>query len=110
MIPAEMTASGVAALIALGLCSAALLCASIRLVMGPTLGDRVVALDLISMLIVCALVAFAVHAEDHSYLDAALAMALVSFLATVAFARYIDRSPPDAGDGEGDEAERKDPE
>ncbi|MEL6264742.1 MAG: cation:proton antiporter [Pseudomonadota bacterium] len=65
-----------------------------RLVKGPTLADRVVALDLLSVLLMALLVIFAVAVEVPAYLDAALALSLVSFLATVAFARYIERRNP----------------
>lgn len=65
----------------------------VRLLKGPTLADRVVALDLVTMLLVVALTLFAMWSGEAAYLDAALPLALVAFLATVAFARYIDRSP-----------------
>ncbi|MEM9781157.1 MAG: monovalent cation/H+ antiporter complex subunit F [Pseudomonadota bacterium] len=65
-----------------------------RLVVGPTLPDRVVALDMLTVLLMALLMIFAVAVEVPSYLDAALALALVAFLATVAFARYIERRDP----------------
>jgi len=66
--------------------------AFIRLVRGPQAADRVAALDLISVLIVAFLAAYAVHAGDTSFLDVALAYALVAFLGTVALARFLLRS------------------
>lgn len=72
--------------------------AFIRLVRGPQAADRVAALDLISVLIVAFLAAYAVHAGDTSFLDVALAYALVAFLGTVALARFLLRSyRPDRG-------------
>ena len=72
--------------------------AFIRLVRGPQAADRVAALDLISVLIVAFLAAYAVHAGDTSFLDVALAYALVAFLGTVALARFLLRSHrPDRG-------------
>jgi multicomponent Na+:H+ antiporter subunit F len=65
-----------------------------RVVRGPTLADRVVALDLVSMLIVAFLTLFALAVRRDAFLDAALALALVAFLATVAFARFIERGGP----------------
>ncbi|MEL6209373.1 MAG: cation:proton antiporter [Pseudomonadota bacterium] len=62
-----------------------------RVIVGPTLADRVVGLDLLSMLLTALLVLFALAVEVSAYLDAALALSLVSFLATVAFARYLER-------------------
>ena len=70
----------------------------IRLVRGPQAADRVVALDLIAVLIVAFLAAYAVHAGDTSILDVAIAYALVAFLGTVALARFLLRSHrPDRG-------------
>ena len=65
--------------------------ATVRLIRGPSLSDRVVALDLISILLVAFLVVFAFASSVQAYLDAALALALVGFLGTVAFARLINQ-------------------
>lgn len=69
----------------------------IRLVRGPQETDRVVALDLISVLIVGFLAAFAVYAKETSFLDVAIAYALVAFLGTVALARFLHRTPEQPG-------------
>lgn len=71
----------------------ALLIAFLRLLRGPTLADRVVAIDLITMIVVLLLTLFGMAVDDGAYLDAAIALGLVAFLATVAFARYIERLP-----------------
>ncbi|MBT8371185.1 MAG: cation:proton antiporter [Deltaproteobacteria bacterium] len=63
-----------------------------RLARGPTAADRVIALDLLSMLVVAFLVAVSIHAQETSYLDVAIAYACISFLGTVALARYITRT------------------
>ena len=65
--------------------------AFLRLIRGPSLPDRVVALDLITILAVgfCAL--FAIAAEEAAFLDVAIALALIAFLATVALARFAER-------------------
>lgn len=68
---------------------AALGLALVRIFRGPTAFDRVVALDLIGGICLCAIVFFAIHFDQPVLLDAAFAIALVSFLATVAFARYL---------------------
>ena len=77
---------------ALALLIISMVLAFIRLVWGPQAADRVVALDLISVLIVAFLAAYAVHAGDTSFLDVAIAYALVAFLGTVALARFLLRS------------------
>ena len=66
--------------------------AFVRLVRGPRAADRIVALDLIAVLIVAFVGAYAVHAGDTSFLDVAIAYALVAFLGTVALSRYLLRS------------------
>lgn len=63
-----------------------------RMVRGPRAADRVVALDLITMLVLAFLTAFAVQSGDTSFLDVAIAFALVAFLGTVALARFLMRS------------------
>jgi len=63
-----------------------------RMARGPTAADRVIALDLLSMLVVAFLVAFSIYARETSYLDVAIAYACIAFLSTVALARYIART------------------
>jgi multicomponent Na+:H+ antiporter subunit D len=70
----------------------ALIAATYRLIVGPSLADRVVALDLITMLLVAFLVVFTLASGIRAYIYAAIALALIGFLATVAFARYIERT------------------
>jgi multicomponent Na+:H+ antiporter subunit F len=66
----------------------------VRLVKGPTLPDRVIAIDLIGVLMVCVLVVMAGATSQHAFLDVALVVALISFVGTVAYARYIERDRP----------------
>ena len=74
------------ALIVLGL---ALLLSIVRIVIGPTLSDRVLALDLMTVVAMGFVGAVAVRTGLMLYLDIAIALALLGFLATVALARYI---------------------
>jgi multicomponent Na+:H+ antiporter subunit F len=60
-----------------------------RLARGPTGADRVVALDLISVLVVAFLVAVSTITRESSYLDVAIAYACIAFLGTIALARFI---------------------
>ena len=71
----------------------ALLFAFVRLVKGPTLADRVIASDLITTIVVVLLALIGMALDNSAYLDAAIALGLIAFLATVAFARYIERLP-----------------
>ena len=64
----------------------------VRLVKGPDAADRIVALDLMSMLIVAFLATESIYAGETSFLDVAIAYALIAFLGTVALARFLMRS------------------
>ena len=63
----------------------------IRLAKGPTLPDRVIAIDLIGVILVCLLVLMAGVTAQQAFLDVAMVVALISFVGTVAYARYIER-------------------
>jgi multicomponent Na+:H+ antiporter subunit F len=77
--------------LALAMVGLAMFLAFIRLVRGPSLPDRVVALDLIGTLTVGVIAAYDIATEQPVLLDAATVVALVAFLGTVAFARYVER-------------------
>ena len=70
----------------------ALLLTLLRLGKGPTLADRVVALDLLGTLGISVVAVVALAARNAVYLDVAIVLALLSFLGTVAFAAYLERS------------------
>jgi len=63
----------------------------IRLAKGPTLPDRVIAIDLIGVLLVCLLVVIAGLTVQQAFLDVAMVVSAISFVGTVAYARYIER-------------------
>jgi multicomponent Na+:H+ antiporter subunit F len=83
---------GLAGRIALAALLLSIILAFVRLVKGPAAADRIVALDLISILIVAFLAAYSIYARETSFLDVAIAYALIAFLGTVAFARFLMRS------------------
>ncbi|ABD56607.1 monovalent cation/H+ antiporter complex subunit F [Jannaschia sp. CCS1] len=64
----------------------------IRLVRGPSLPDRIVALDMMTVLIVSFCGLYAMLAGDTAFVDVAIVVAIIGFLATVALARFVDRS------------------
>lgn len=76
---------------ALALVGVAVLLAFVRLVRGPDLANRVVAVDLLSALGVGIAGVAAVASDDAVYLDVALVLALIAFLGTVGFARYAEK-------------------
>lgn len=78
-----------ATLIAMGLLLAALALTLLRLVRGPALPDRILALDVMTTLALCFIAVFTIKTGFALYLDIAISLGLVGFLATVAFARYV---------------------
>ncbi len=76
--------------IALGILGLAAILGLVRLVRGPSLADRVVAVELLGTIAIGMIAAAAVVSGASALLDVALIVALVAFLGTVAFARYIE--------------------
>lgn len=77
--------------IAFVLLGLAMILSFLRLARGPSLPDRVVALDLVTILAVAFSALTAIATGASAFLDVAIALALVAFLATVAFARFAER-------------------
>ena len=76
---------------ALLIVAAALLVDFVRVVRGPSLPDRVVAVDLIGVSSVGLMALGAAVTGQRGFLDAALVIALLGFLATVAYSRYAEK-------------------
>ncbi len=69
----------------------AMVIAGVRIARGPHVADRVVALDMLSLLGAAAAGLAAVATGSMAFVDVALGVALVGFLATVAFAGFMER-------------------
>lgn len=69
-----------------------LVAAAFRVVQGPHLADRVVALDLVAYVSVCLIASGAMLTDEGPLLDVALVLSLLAFLGTVAFARFLERT------------------
>ena len=82
----EATLALVLALLAFGI-----LLALVRLLRGPTLPDRVVAIDLIATQAVAMLASSAIAFNEPALLQPALVLTLIAFVGTVAFARYVGK-------------------
>ncbi len=93
MIADHIQTVGVA--IAAILLAASMVCAAIRILRGPGGPDRVLALDLISLLGVAVTGLAVMISGSTAFIDIALGVALVGFLATVAFASFIERGSID---------------
>lgn len=79
-------------LVVLPMLGVAILLAFARLVRGPSLPDRVVALDLLVSLGIGIVVVHAIHEDQPAILDVGVILALVAFLGTVTFALYVEKS------------------
>jgi multicomponent Na+:H+ antiporter subunit F len=70
----------------------------VRLVRGPSLADRVVAIDVLTAVAIGFIATYVVATGATALLDAALVLALVAFMATAAFARFVEhRAAPEEG-------------
>lgn len=62
-----------------------------RLIKGPSLHDRILALDSISYTIVGMVGVFSILMDTEVYLDIILLIGILAFLSTIAFCRYVER-------------------
>lgn len=65
--------------------------AFVRLVLGPSLPDRVVALDVMATMAVGALALVSMQTGEKMLLDVGLAIALITFLGTIALAMSLEK-------------------
>lgn len=75
--------------VALGLLSVSFIVTVFRVVRGPTLPDRILALDMLVTVAIGFIAVIGIKTGFTLYLDIAIALGLVGFLATVAFARFV---------------------
>ena len=94
---------GIATSITLVVLSLAFILTAVRVVIGPELADRVLALDMLVSIGIGFIAVIAIKTGFTLYLDIAIALSLVGFLSTVAFARYILTR----GKKESDESEKE---
>lgn len=97
-LTAEMPILDGAVQIAFVMVMAAVILSMVRLIKGPSLPDRVVALDTMTVLIVAFCGLYTLDSGATAFLDVAVVLALIGFLATVALARFVERKRkrPDA--------------
>jgi multicomponent Na+:H+ antiporter subunit F len=66
----------------------------VRVVIGPSLPDRVIALDMAATIVVAMILTHCVETDSAYYIPAAISIALLSFVGTVALALYIRKGGP----------------
>ncbi|ANU23800.1 Na(+)/H(+) antiporter subunit F1 [Planococcus donghaensis] len=62
-----------------------------RLVKGPTIADRVVALDAIGISLVSIIALLSLIIETEFFLEVILLLSILSFIGTIAFAKFLER-------------------
>lgn len=63
----------------------------IRIVLGPSFPDRVIAMDVIGVNIISAIAIISIFFNTKAYLDAILILAILAFISTIAFSKFIER-------------------
>lgn len=71
--------------------SIALVIVFIRFLKGPTIVDRIIALDLIVTIGIGIISIYSIIYNQPNFLDIALILALIAFLGTVAFTYYLEK-------------------
>lgn len=79
-------------LLALILLSFSAVLVFVRLVIGPSLPDRVIAFDLVGTITIGMIAIYSLTTGVESYLDVAIILSLILFLGAVAFAYYMRKS------------------
>lgn len=62
-----------------------------RLLRGPTIGDRIAALDTMVINAIALIILFGIAEADDTYFEAALLLAMVGFVGTVAYCKFVLR-------------------
>ncbi len=65
--------------------------ALVRVGIGPTVPDRIVGIDTVNTIVVASMVVLGATLRQSVYIDVAIVYALLSFVATLFIARYIQR-------------------
>ena len=76
-------------LLTLMMLSVSFLLTTVRIIKGPSLADRIVGLDMLVAVGIGFIAVIGVKTDYYLYIDIAIALGLVGFLSTVAFARFV---------------------
>lgn len=85
----EYSISIVVLIITFSFLLAALVLSFIRLLKGPSINDRIAAMDVIAIVVMGFIVVYSVLIEKEIYLDLAVIISLISFIGTVAVSTYL---------------------
>ena len=84
MIQAMLTAS-------LVLFSITIAIAVIRIILGPSMPDRVIGLDMIGVNLIAVIAVISVMMNTKAFLEVILILGILSFIGTIAFSKFIER-------------------
>lgn len=80
-----------AAALALSIIGFSILMIFVRLLIGPSIEDRIVALDLLSANAIAFIAVYSINNRTTAFVDVGIVLALLAFLGTVGFAFYLER-------------------
>lgn len=77
--------------IALTLFGIAIAITFVRIVLGPTFSDRVIAMDVIGVNLISSMAIVSILYQTKAFLDVILILAILAFISTVAFSKFLER-------------------
>lgn len=80
---------------ALAFFALSILIALFRMITGPTMPDRAVALDMIGVNLLSSIAVISIVMKTTAYLEAILILGILAFISTIAFSKYIERGVVD---------------
>lgn len=78
-------------LIAMLLLSISVLLTLFRVIKGPSVHDRILALDSIGYTIIGIVALLSIYLDSHAYMETILLIGILAFLGTMALSRYMER-------------------
>lgn len=65
--------------------------AVLRIILGPSMPDRVLALDVIGVNLIASIAVFSVMLNTKAFLEVILILGILSFIGTIAYSKFIER-------------------
>ena len=65
--------------------------AVIRIILGPSMPDRVIALDMIGVNLIASIAVVSIMLKTKAFLEVILILGILSFISTIAFSKFIER-------------------
>lgn len=77
--------------VSLVLFAIAIAIALLRIILGPSMPDRVLALDVIGVNLISAIAVVSILLKTTAFLEAILILGILSFIGTIAYSKFIER-------------------